>query len=183
MLTNGNYNRMYESLDYLVDIMDDVDYKRLFEEQNARTGKENTASTQDVKSNAQNSGSSHNKSTDSSEGEAIGRFSDTPQGQLDGLLNDTYMSSAQRNTDEKSSTSESNNTSVNQSSGKSTTNGTFDTDKTESGIRNYSEKVKGKMYAGSKAKIVMEYQKAIRNVDAEIIRALSDLFMNVYKTW
>ena len=177
------YNRMYESLDYLVDIMDDVDYKRLFEEQNARTGKENTASTQDVKSNAQNSGSSHNKSTDSSEGEAIGRFSDTPQGQLDGLLNDTYMSSAQRNTDEKSSTSESNNTSVNQSSGKNTTNGTFDTDKTESGIRNYSEKVKGKMYAGSKAKIVMEYQKAIRNVDAEIIRALSDLFMNVYKTW
>ena len=42
------------------------------------------------------------------------------------------------------------------------------------------EHVKGKMYAGSKAKYVMEYRKAIMNVDAEILGRLADLFLNVY---
>lgn len=177
------FNRMYESLDYLVDIMDDVDYKRVFDEQNMRSGKENTASTQSVKSNSQSVGNSRSTNTDSSEGEAIGRFSDTPQGQLSGLMNDTYLTNAQRNTEEKTNTSESAGTSASQNSGASDTTGTFDTDKQENGLRKYNEKVKGKMYSGSKAKIVMEYQKAIRNVDEEIVRALSSLFMNVYHTW
>lgn len=177
------FNRMYESLDYLIDIMDDVDYKRIFDEQNVRSGKENTASTQNIKSSSQSTGNASSRNTDSSEGEAIGRYSDTPQGQLTGLMNDTYLTNAQRNTEEKTNTSDSASTSATQNSGASDTTGTFDTDKHESGVRNYNEKVKGKMYAGSKAKVVMEYQKAIKNVDAEIIRALSDLFMNVYRTW
>lgn len=177
------YNRMYESLDYLVNIMDDVDYTRIFQEQNSKQGTENTSSTQNIKSNSQNSGTSHSNSTDNSEGEAIGRYSDTPQGQLTGLMNDTYLTNAQRNTEEKTSTSENTNSSASQNMGESDTTGTFDTDKHESGLRTYNEKVKGKMYAGSKAKIVMEYQKAIKNIDAEIIRALSDLFMNVYHSY
>ena len=177
------FNKLYESMDYLVEIMDDVDYRRIFREESARNGKENTQSTQNIKSSGSSSGFNEGESTDSTSGETIGRFSDTPQGQLSGLMNDTYMSSAQRNTDEQTRNAKNRVTNSNQNTGKSDTSGTFDTDKQESGLRSYEEKVKGKMYAGSKPKIVMEYQKAIRNIDAEIVRSLSDLFMNVYHSW
>lgn len=177
------FNKLYESMDYLVEIMDDVDYRRIFREESARNGKENTQSTQNIKSSGASTGMTNSETTEASEGESIGRLSDTPQGQLSGLLNDTYMSSAQRNTDEQSRNAKNKGSNSSQTSGQSDTSGTFDTDKHESGLRSYEEKVKGKMYAGSKPKIVMEYQKAIRNIDAEIVRSLSDLFMNVYHNW
>ena len=177
------YNRMYASFDYLVDIMNDVDYSREFSEQTGRTGKENTSSTQNTKNKSMGSSVGKSNTADSAEGEAIGRYSDTPQGQLSGLMNDTYLTNAQRNTEEKASSSQTDTMNTSQNNGESNTEGTFDTDKQESGNRQYTEKVKGKMYSGSKPKIVMEYQKAIMNIDAEIVRALSGLFMNVYRTW
>ena len=177
------YNKMYESYDYLVDILDDVDYKRIFNESSGREGTEKTSSTQNIKNSSSSVSNGNSTSNDSSESEAIGRYSDTPQGQLSGVMNDTYLTNAQRNTEEKTNTSESSSQNSAHNSGESDTSGTFDTDKHEVGSRQYEEKVKGKMYSGSKPKIVLEYRKAIMNVDAEIIRALSDLFMNVYKTW
>ena len=39
------FNKIYESFDYLVDIMDDVDYERVFNEMNGKAGIENTRST------------------------------------------------------------------------------------------------------------------------------------------
>lgn len=130
--------------------------------------------------------------------------SDTPQGQLTGLLNNTYLSAAAKvdqnigetedssSVDSGSAHSLQNTTSSGttndrvtdersgQNLGKSDTSGTFDTTSNKSGSREYTEKVKGKMYGGSKAKTVMEYRKAIMNIDAEIIGRLSGLFMLTY---
>lgn len=177
------YNKMYASFDYLTDILDDVDYTRTFNENNSRTGVESTASTQNINSSSNSNRVDNSKSTTETDDEAISRYSDTPQGQLSGVMNDTYLTTAQRNTDDKSETSTGSNMSVGQNSGQSETSGTFDTDKAETGNREYVEKVKGKMYAGSKAKMVMEYRKAVINIDMEIIGRLSDLFMNVYHSY
>ena len=130
--------------------------------------------------------------------------SDTPQGQLTGLLNNTYLSAAAKvdqsvqesesntNTDSGSSrtieTNDGSRTSndtlsesrTGQDVGKTDSTGTFDTTSNKNGSREYIEKVKGKMYGGSKAKAVMEYRKAIMNIDAEIIGRLSGLFMLTY---
>lgn len=177
------YNKMYASFDYLTDILDDVDYTRTFNENNSKTGTENTSSSQNIKSAGNSNKIDNTKSTVETDDESINRFSDTPQGQLTGVMNDTYLTSAQRNTSDKSETATGNSMSVLQNNGTSDTSGTFDTDKAESGVRQYTEKVKGKMYAGSKAKMVMEYRKAVINIDMEIISRLSDLFMNVYHSY
>lgn len=174
------FNKVYQSFDYLVDILDDVDYERVFQEMTGRTGNENTRSTQNMQSTSDNSNIGTSESTSSDERENIDRFSDTPQNQLTGLLNDTYMSSAQRTTNESSSTDKTSDTRTGHTAGKSDTEGTFDTNKNESGHRNYTEKVKGKMYAGSKPKIILEYRKALINVDTQVIDSLKDLFINLY---
>ena len=191
------FNKIYESFDYLVDIMDDVDYERVFNEMNGRAGIENTKSTQSVESNTEsnsvnvsnNQSVSKGQTTNHNEKEDIERYSDTPQGQLTGLLNDTYMSNASRNTGEADNTENRNDTTTesandnrtNKGSGNTITDGSFDTSKNESGHRKYNEKVKGKMSGyHSKPSIVLEYRKAIINVDAQVIDSLKDLFVNLY---
>lgn len=222
------YNKMYESAGLLIDIFDNVDYTRQYDENTANVGTENTASTQSIDSNSMNSNTSSGNRVNSNETQTqneveninsntstnnrtldksdftLNATSDTPQGQLTGLLNNTYLSAAakvdqdidetENTTSEDSGTSHSvQNTSGSgtstdriteeksgQTQSKSDTTGTFDTTSNKSGSREYTEKVKGKMYGGSKAKAVMEYRKAIMNIDAEIIGRLSGLFMLTY---
>ena len=45
------------------------------------------------------------------------------------------------------------------------------------------ENIKGRKGYKTKAQMVMEYRKAIVNVDNEIVNRLSDLFMTVYTAW
>lgn len=174
------YNKMYESVGYLTDILDDVDYTRTFNEQTANTGIENTTSTQNIENSAESTGSSTSIGKTDVDNNQLVASSDTPQGQLTGLLDNTYLSAAAKTDSETHTTnndSESRNAS---SSGTSKTDGTFDTSSNRSGQRDNVEKVKGKMYSGSKAKLVMEYRKAILNIDAEIMGRLNDMFMLTY---
>ena len=177
------FNKIYQSYDYLKDILDDVDYTRIIGEHTNRQGKENTASTQNIKSESGNVSNTIANGENSSESTQVQQFSDTPQGQLTGVMNGTYLTSAQKNTDERAQNSKSNESRVSNTNGVSDTTGTFDTDKNETGMRDMQEHVKGKMYAGSKAKAVMEYRKAIVNVDMEIVNALSPLFMGIYHSY
>lgn len=174
------YNKLYESVGMLTDIFDDVDYTREFGETTADTGIEKTKSTQNIDNQSQASGTSSAKSNDSGTNFNLTAQSDTPQGHLDGLLNNTYMSAAAKVDGTTSNNSESSESRSSLNRGNSKTDGTFDTNTNKTGRRDYKEKIKGKMYSGSKAKIVMEYRKAILNIDAEIIGRLSDLFMLTY---
>ena len=218
------YNKMYESLDYLVNIMDDVDYLREVGEDSMKSNIENTKSTQNTESTGSNTGSrteategtrEHNENRSSVEesnetttgtkaetSQALNKYSETPQGDLTGLTQNRYLTNAtlvdstgnedtegtaerkgqkiDSGSDKDVSTVNGTVETSNENENSTNTVGTFDTSGTESGNRKMKEHVKGKMYAGSKAKYVMEYRKAIMNVDSEILGRLADLFLNVY---
>lgn len=218
------YNKIYESFDYLVDFMDDVDYTREVGEDTQKANSENTTSTQNTAANTdsvktENSeanrsstssgstqetgiGTESRDTTDSTTTNAVNQYSDTPQGSLTDVVEGNYLTNANvaDGTESKTGNSETErqearsgeteSTESGQSSAKSdvigstesstNTTGTFDVDGIESGSRNLNEKVKGKMHSGSKSAYVLEYRKALMNVDVEIIGRLADLFLNVY---
>ena len=174
------FNEMYQSKDYLRDPMDDVDYERTVGEDTAKNGIENTKSTQNVGSEHEAQSVGNNNSTENRSGQTIQKNSDTPQGQLSGVLAGDYLTSAAVVDETKSANVNSNDLRADTSKTKSDTVGTFDTVNTDVGRRDMKEKVKGKMYGKSKAEMVLEYRKAIINIDNEIIARLSDLFLNIY---
>ena len=146
------FNELYASVQYLNNPMDDVDYKRVIDGTENMRRDEDTESTQNI-SNESNGLSYHS-------------YSDTPQGALTGVREGNYLTNASKD--------EANNT------GNSNTEGTFNTDETRDTTRNTVETVKGKMYGTTKAKMVMEYRKAILNIDMQIIDELGDLFMMIF---
>lgn len=86
-------------------------------------------------------------------------YAETPQGGLEGVESGKYLTTATKDTNDGSSTT---NTS-------STSNSTTTDD--------YVRKVVGKAGASSYSKLIMEYRKAIINVDMMVIESLNDLFM------
>ena len=177
------YNDLYESKKYLVNILDDVDYERKIEEGSLTTSSENTTSSQSSDSSAHNESSGVDSEVNNTTKKGISRFSDTPQGQLDSLEDNTYLTNATIG-DEDSKIDRSG---INSRTGDNTmnteTSGTFETARSDAANRDKIEHVKGKMGMKSKSSMVIEYRKAILNIDAEIVGRLSDLFMNVYTTW
>lgn len=146
------FNELYASVQYLNNPMDDVDYKRVIDGTENMRRDEDTESTQNI--NSESNGLSYHS------------YSDTPQGALTGVREGNYLTNASKD--------EANNT------GNSNTEGTFNTDETRDTTRNTVETVKGKMYGASKAKMVMEYRKAILNIDMQVIDELGDLFMMIF---
>lgn len=146
------FNELYASVQYLNNPMDDVDYKRIIDGTENMRRDEDTESTQNI--NSESNGLSYHS------------YSDTPQGALTGVREGNYLTNASKD--------EANNT------GNSNTEGTFNTDETRDTTKNTVETVKGKMYGASKAKMVMEYRKAILNIDMQIIDELGDLFMMIF---
>lgn len=146
------FNELYASVQYLNNPMDDVDYKRVIDGTENMRRDEDTESTQNI--NSESNGLSYHS------------YSDTPQGALTGVREGNYLTNASKD--------EANNT------GSSNTEGTFNTDETRDTTKNTVETVKGKMYGASKAKMVMEYRKAILNIDMQIIDELGDLFMMIF---
>lgn len=177
------YNELYQSKGYLVDFMDDVNYSRTVSEDTARTGMENTRSKQETESNVVASSNESDINTTKTKGKNFDRFSNTPQGSLESIENNTYLTTA----DIQDSNSETQNVGSNarnsnsENTGSST--GSVDTVNTDNGKRNMVESVKGKMGTKSKAEMVMEYRRAIINIDNEIVNRLSDLFLTTYTPW
>lgn len=164
---------------------------------NTDTSTERTGSIERVDNGMSSSNGSQNTSSD-----ALSKYADTPQGTLSGLRNDSYLTNATMTEASEDKTMQSQGSSSNQTKedNSNTETGSVDrktdtigTTNSENEISanaqtegignenlNREEKVKGKMYGGSKSKYVMEYRQAIINVDMEIIGRLADLFLNVY---
>lgn len=177
------YNELYDSKKYLIDILDDVDYERKVEEGTISSGVENTSSNQTSDSTSHNESNGMDSEVNNSSKKGVSRFSDTPQGQLDSLEANTYLTNAtigdeDTNTDRSGVSSRTGDNETN-----TETSGTFETSRSDTANRDRSERVKGKMGMKSKASMVIEYRKAILNIDMEVVGRLSDLFMNVYSTW
>lgn len=184
MLIMPYYNELYASLDYLKgNILDDVDYERKVEEGSSKNGLESSKTTQNTDTESHNELTGQDATTNSTTKKGVGRYSDTPQSQIEALENNDYLTNATIS-DETSSSNDSNISSKHsESTGSSDVTGTFDTLRSDSGTRDMTEHVKGKMGMKTKASMVMEYRKAIINIDNEIVSRLSDLFLNIYTTW
>ena len=184
MLIMPYYNELYASLDYLKgNILDDVDYERKVEEGTNKNGLESSKTTQNTETESHNELTGQDATTDSSTKKGVGRYSDTPQSQIGALENNTYLTNATINDETSSSNGSNISSKQSDATGSTDVTGTFDTLRSDSGTRDMTEHVKGKMGMKSKASIVMEYRKAIINIDNEIVSRLSDLFLNIYTTW
>lgn len=174
------YNELYASADLLKDPLEDVDYQRI------NTGNENVKKNESSQTNQNTSGNAESTSTETgtttgqkTDTEQVG-VSDTPQGELFDVIQNRYLSAATNknatggynDSREKTTTDKGNTT--------GTLTGTFQTNGNTDKTENNTEHVKGKMYGGSKAKLLMEYRKTILNIDMQIINDLYDLFMLIY---
>lgn len=174
------FNEMYKSKDYLIDPMDDVDYERTIGEDTSKNGVENTRSTQNVEGEHDSTSMGNSISSEDRTSQDVQKYSDTPQGSLSGVLDGDYLTNANVVDGNKHADLQNTDTRADSSKSKSDTTGTFDTTSSDLGRRDMTEKVKGKMYGKTKAEMVLEYRKAIINIDNEIISRLSDLFLNIY---
>ena len=109
-------------------------------------------------SNVESKTNSGNKQS----GKTTQKYSDTPQGALTGIESDKYLSSAQ--------------IVENSSSGDALGNASSD----GKGSEHYVETVKGKQGSKPYSQLVVDYRKAIMNVDMRIINDISDMFFNLW---
>lgn len=90
--------------------------------------------------------------------ESINKYSRTPQGGLQGLRDETYLTDARMIEENVSA----------------------DVVSTVNQNENVDETIEGKDGEISYAKLIMEYRDSLVNVDLQVIKALSDCFMNIW---
>ena len=90
--------------------------------------------------------------------ESINKYSRTPQGSLQGLRDETYLTDARMIEENVSA----------------------DVVSTVNQNENVDETIEGKDGEISYAKLIMEYRDSLVNVDLQVIKALSDCFMNIW---
>ena len=182
------FNMMYKVATQDYNPLYDVDLTRTRKGTVEQAGTESESSNTRTSTTGDNSsssiGSDRTDTTGSSSGQQINKVSDTPQGGLTGLMNDTYMSGASvannSSSDTGNTTSSSQDSSSGEYSSESEGEGSRNSNRSAETTEDYIERVVGKQGAGSYSKMVVEYYKAIVNVDEQIIDSLSDLFMNVW---
>ena len=177
------YNEIMYSSGFLDNFMNDVDYSRTISEDTRKNGIENTTSKQEQESTGKSSSIDSDVNRTSTTGKDTDRLSATPQGSLQSIENNTYLTSANIKDTIGSTENVGSSTRNNNSESKGLSNGSFNTVNTDTGKRDLVENIRGRKGYRTKAQMVMEYRKAIVNVDNEIVNRLSDLFMNVYSVW
>ena len=182
------FNMMYKVATQDYNPLYDVDLTRTRKGTVEQAGTESESSNTKTSTTGDNSsssiGSDRTDTTGTSTGQQINKVSDTPQGGLTDLMNDRYMSGASvannSGSDTGSSTSSSQDSTNGEYSSESEGEGNRNSNRSAETTEDYIERVVGKQGAGSYSKMVVEYYKAIVNVDQQIIDSLSDLFMNVW---
>lgn len=177
------YNDIMYSKGFLEGFIDDVDYSRTISEDTIKNGIENTESSQEQESTGKSNSVDSDVNKTSVTGKDVDRLSATPQGSLDSIENNTYLTSANIKDTDGTTENIGSSTRNNNSESRGTTTGSSNTTNSDIGNRKLVENIKGRKGYKTKAQMVMEYRKAIVNVDNEIVNRLSDLFMTVYTAW
>lgn len=157
---------------------------------NTRTDNTNTANTGDIEDDG----------WDNVLGKNINRYSDTPQGGIDGIepidaqnryltnvtIDENNDNTTRHNKRELNTNIANTGTVENEGTANTTNTGTVQLDTTTTdthsvnNVTEYIEHVSGKRGGQSYSKMIMEYRKSMLNIDAMIIKDLSDLFMGIY---
>lgn len=111
-----------------------------------------------------NDGTYTNDVTNESEGVNRNLYSDTPQGALDGVEDEIYLTNASKDIGNSTSTTDSDSTKA----------------ETGNSAHEHNEHVYGKRGTLSYSKMLEEYRETFRNIDMEVINALSDLFFGLW---
>lgn len=174
------YNDLYRSVEYLIDPLEDVDFTRVVNGEDVGDSTDHGTSNQNSNYNSANTTSGNSFRRDLNKSDSLGGTSDTPQGPLTNWAADNYLSAAAKQETNEDNSSTSNNSTTNVGNGSNHGNNEYDTAATTHGTTYRETKVKGKMNMKTKAAIIMEYRKAILNIDMMIVNELNDLFMLIY---
>lgn len=186
------YNEMYKTVEFEYNPLHNVDITRTGNENLIGLTKDNE--TKAIADTLTKKGEQHgqeifngtNDITRNATNSNTERFSDTPQNELSDIQQDKYLTSATLNDGTNKGTEKSENSStntVNNTNSSTDTRNVSDSTYRTNDLTNdktYTEKITGKNNSESYSKIIMEYRKAILNVDMMIINELEELF---FKLW
>ena len=170
------YNEMYKTNAISYDILEDVDLTEESEAQGKDESEEKRGSETTGSNNTTNNTTDTTQATTG--GTTTSATSDTPQGTIADVDNQSYLTSYNK------STSSSNNNGTVTSTGSSLSENSSTTkdnsSKTSKKSETFVKTTKGKSGGKTYAEMIMEYRKAIANVDAMIIAELEDLFVGAW---
>lgn len=110
----------------------------------------------------ENSASDNSSGTSGGSAQSMDAYSDTPQGGLNDLDNLEYLANARKVT------------------GSNSNSETHSAQHTGEDSEKHYERVYGKMGTKSYTELLMEAREAVLNIDLDIVKECSDLFMNIY---
>lgn len=170
------YNEMYKTNAISYDILTDVNLT----EESEGLGKDESEESRGSETNG--STNTTNNSTDTTQattsGSSTSAISDTPQGTIADVDDMSYLTSYNKSTNSTANngTITTSGSSLSENSSTTKDNSTKTSKKSETFVKTTKGKSGGKSYA----EMIMEYRKAIANVDAMIIDELEDLFLSVW---
>lgn len=170
------YNEMYKTTSVSYDMLNDVDLTESYSH-TSQGGEEQKSGRETIGSSTSSQNGTDTTRANSS-GNTTSATSDTPQGTISDVDNYSYLTNYNKSTSssENGGTVTSNNTNV---SDNSTTEYGVST-KNDTRKDNYEKTTSGKSGGKTYPEMIMEYRKAIANVDAMVIDELEDLFLSVW---
>lgn len=170
------YNEMYKTTSVSYDMLNDVDLTESYSH-TSQGGEEQKSGRESIGSSTSSQNGTDTTSSNSS-GNTTSATSDTPQGTISDVDNYSYLTSYNKSTS----------SSQNGGTVKSNITNVTDNSATEYGVStkndtrkdNYQKTTSGKSGGKSYPEMIMEYRKAIANVDSMIIDELEDLFLSVW---
>lgn len=170
------YNEMYKTTSVSYDMLNDVDLTESYSH-TSQGGEEQKSGRETIGSSTSSQNGTDTTSANSS-GNTTSATSDTPQGTISDVDNYSYLTNYNKSTNssQNGGTVTSNNINV---SDNSTTECGVST-KNDTRKDNYEKTTSGKSGGKTYPEMIMEYRKAIANVDAMVIDELEDLFLSVW---
>ena len=190
------YNKLYESELFKYDPLRDVDMTTTHTGQKTGSRTDITNSEDNRMNTFDGTRNSDNEQTDAQTTNTQGGatttnrdlYSDTPQGALTGVENETYLTNARKISGVESNSSASDSTGAHNFKGKiedkNTETSTGVNSTTLEGKNNTTEDyvmhVFGKSAGYTYSKLLKEFRENLLNIDMDVIRDLSDLFMLIW---
>lgn len=171
------YNKLYLALLTDFNLLHDVDYTRTkhYTEETEADG----TTTSTAESTAHNESTGTDEGSESLTSNETLKNSKTPQNGLTGLQNDRYLTEANINNRTNAGTHANETTAESDSTGSTETAGSLHNEGNKAGEE--TERIVGKMGGSNYSQMLMDYQKAIIDIDNIVLTAMdSELFMQVF---
>lgn len=170
------YNEMYKTTAISYDMLTDVDLTEESKGQGEDESQEARGSETSGSINTTNNSTDTTQATTG--GTATSATSDTPQGTIESVDNMSYLTSYNKSTN--SSNNNGTVTAIGSSLSENSSTTKDNSTKTFKKSETFVKTTKGKSGGKSYPEMIMEYRKAIANVDAMVIDELEDLFLSVW---